>query len=47
MKKKELLKLLLEAEILLDDVKVYAPKNLKRRCHKMTNKIWSIRISEM
>tara|TARA_R100000781_G_scaffold95353_1_gene59513 strand:- start:258 stop:401 length:144 start_codon:yes stop_codon:yes gene_type:complete len=47
MKKKELLKLLLEAEILLDDVKVYAPKNLKRQCIKMTNKIWSIRISEM
>ena len=47
MKKKELLKLLLEGEILLDDVKVYAPKNLKRQCIKMTNKIWSIRISEM
>ena len=47
MKKKELIKLLLEAEILLDDVKVYAPKNLKRQCIKMTNKIWSIRISEM
>ena len=47
MKNIELLKLLLEAEILLDDVKVYAPKNLKRQCIKMTNKIWSIRISEM
>jgi len=47
MKNKELWKLLIEAEMLLDDVKVYAPKNLKRQCIKMTNKIWSIRISEM